>query len=253
VIAIAATAAGTARVALAVGFGVALRRAGARVAVIETDLEHGALATVVGLDAVPSLSRVLAGELPLTDALVDGPQDVRIAAGARGGSNRLGTGAQRTLLAQIDALGDRYDAIVLSPAADRSAGTIFAVGAAHAAVVIVTPEQAAGGETLETLRLLSSRVDDALGVVVHGAPDAARARADYAALVGRVRFGALARLAYLGWIPCDPEATAYWDPASPAGRAVAALVDPWRLAPPARPHGGLQFFFEPLLAAREAA
>jgi hypothetical protein len=120
-------------------------------------------------------------------------------------------------------------------------------------VVVVAPERAAGGRTLETLRLLSSRVDDALGVVVHGASDAESARADYVALVGRARFGALARLAYLGWIPTGPEATACWDPAAPAGRAVAALVGPWRQAPPARPHGGLQFFFEPLLAAREAA
>jgi hypothetical protein len=34
---------------------------------------------------------------------------------------------------------------------------------------------------------------------------------------------------------------------------MAELVDPWRLAPLARVHGGMQFFFEPLLAAREAA
>jgi flagellar biosynthesis protein FlhG len=238
---------------MAVGFGVALSRAGLRVAVIETDLEHGCMATTAGLRAAPSLSDVLAGRITLVEAIVDGPEDIGLVAGARGGTNHLDAYTQHHLLEQIEAVEDRFDVFLIVPAADLSTGTLFVVGAAHTTAVILPPDRVADAATLKMLGRLSSRADEALGVVLHGAADADRARADFAALVSATRFGAQACLTYLGWVPIDRDATACWTPAGPAGRRVAELVDPWRLAPPAKVHGGLQFFFEPLLAAREAA
>ena len=250
VIALASTAAGPEQARLGIAFGVALRRRGARVAVLETDLEHGRLAQLVGLRGVPTSADVLAGRCPLADAVAPGPEGVDVLGGSRGGSNRLGAAAQRRLLEQVDALAGRYDLLVLVPAADRSVGTRFVIGAAHATAVIVPADRPAHEGTLATLRSFSSSADDPLGIVMHGTADAASGQSAYAALVRSTRFGALARLAYVGWLPADGHAD--------LGRRaeegpVTALVERWGFAPPARPRGGLQFCFEPLLAAQEAA
>jgi MinD-like ATPase involved in chromosome partitioning or flagellar assembly len=254
VIAVASAGQGTRQRVMALGIGAAIRRAGKRVAVIETDLEQGCLAAVAGLRAGPCLADVLADRLTLAEAVVDGPDGIGLVAGAQGGSNQLGPFAQRGLLEQIDRLGHRFDVFVIVPAADLSTGTLFVVGAAHATAVILQPGGVADPATLKTLGVLARRVDQALGVVVHGAADAASAGAEFTALLRATTAGPPARLAYLGWVPAGPEATvAAWTPFGPASRALAELVAPWCSAPPARPRGGLQFFFEPLLAAGEAA
>jgi len=206
VLAVAGGKGGTGKTNLAVNLAVAAAEGGRRVLLIDGD---AALANAdVLLDVAPRhhLGDVLAGTLPIEDALIESRYGVTLLPGASGelAVERLGDEARLALLGALEGLGDAYDVVVIDTASGVSPNALFFAGAAQQIALVTTPEPTALIDAYAGLKALVKRhrVEQAQLIVNQAAGGAIAVEVhERLAHLARRFLGVEVRLA--GWLPFD--------------------------------------------------
>jgi len=262
VIAVASGKGGVGKTNVVANLALVLARAGQRVCVLDADLGLGNVNVLLGLSPRASLLHVLRGEQRLADVMVDGPAGVRVIPAASGHEEltALSAGERLRLLDEVDALGPSLDVLLVDTAAGVSANVLYFTAAAAEVLIVVTAEPTALTDAYALIKVLAQRHGRReFLVAVNMAPGAADAAAAFQRLARLAERFLQVRLEYQGWIPWDdavPRAVrrrqpvVEMAPGTPASTALGRLAHRLLARPPARPSGGVQFFFQQLLEGR---
>ncbi|OPX18779.1 MAG: hypothetical protein BZ151_12775, partial [Desulfobacca sp. 4484_104] len=106
------------------------------------DLGLANLDVLLGFAPQYNLSHVLSGEKSLVDIVIDGPRGIKVIPASSGIQEvtRLDAREQRILLDQMEAFDGQFDYLFIDTAAGISEMVTSFLVAAHASVVVVTPE-----------------------------------------------------------------------------------------------------------------
>jgi flagellar biosynthesis protein FlhG len=127
---------------LALNLAIALGDYGQRVVLIDADLGLANLDLLCGIAPSCDLGDVLSGQRPLSDAIVTGPNDIRIVAGAHGMrtlAEAFGDGPAR-LANELSALEADADFLLIDAGSGLGAGIGTLAAAAEQVVIVTTPE-----------------------------------------------------------------------------------------------------------------
>ena len=188
--------------------GIALRRRGRRVMVMDGDLGLANLDVLLGVRATQTLEHVLTGRCELNDILVTTPSDLCLVPGASGNSHlaQLSPREHAGLVQAFSEVIEPMDVLLIDTAAGLGDSVVTFSEAAQHVIVVVCDEPAALTDAyglIKTLCLRGRRTH--FQVVANMVNDAA---------AGRMLFDKLARVAhrfledatldYLGHLPLDP-------------------------------------------------
>src|SRR6185503_13798982 len=145
VIAVASGKGGVGKTNVTANLAVALAREGARVCVLDADLGLANIDVLFGLTPKLSLRDVLRGERRLAEVIVEGPGGVRIIPAASGAAEltALAPSERLRLLAEVDALDEAIDVLLVDAAAGISANVLHFTSAAADTLLVITPEPTA--------------------------------------------------------------------------------------------------------------
>jgi flagellar biosynthesis protein FlhG len=127
---------------LALNLAIALGDYGRRVVLIDADLGLANLDLLCGISPECDLGDVLADDRPLADAIVTGPNDVRIVAGAHGMrtlAESFGGGAGR-IASELNALESETDYLLIDAGSGLGPSIATFAAASEQLVVVTTPE-----------------------------------------------------------------------------------------------------------------
>ena len=243
---------------------VALARRGQRVIVLDADLGLANLDTMLGLHPRRTLRHVLRGECTIQDVLLSGPAGIRIVPAASGYEDmtRLTHEERLLLLEQVDSLDGAFDVLLIDTGTGISANVLFFATAAQETMVVVTPEPTALTDAYALVKVLATRyAEQTFTVLVNMARSEWEAKKAYTHLTRVAERFLHVSLGYGGSVPWDGEvgeavrrqsAVLEFAPSTPATRAFEALAERLLDTPlSGLPKGGLQFFFQRLLAGGE--
>ena len=254
---------GVGKTNVAANLAVALGRRGRRVCLLDADVSLANVDVLLGLSPRFNLSHVVSGETDLASTVVDGPHGIRIVPAASGNfcMTRLPDAAQGAIVQAFSSLEPQPDTLLVDTAAGISPTVARFVQAAQHAIVVVCDEPASLTDAYALIKVFSQNYGISHFQVLTNQSTTLSG--------GRLLFDKLARvtdayldvvLRHIGDVPRDDylvkavqEQRAVVDayPKSSAARAfdaIAASID--GLAGRSRPGGGIEFFFERLLAAR---
>ncbi|OLZ39958.1 septum site-determining protein MinD [Natrinema saccharevitans] len=198
VYAIASGKGGVGKTTTTVNLGTALADAGARVAIVDTDLGMANLAGFVSLSPdSTTLHDVLAGDASIEDATYRLADNI-VAVPSGTTLDEYAETSPEGLREAVDDLRSRFDYVLLDVGAGISHETVLPLGLADAVVLVSTPEPAAVHDTKKTVELTDRSGGEVAGLVL------TRTRPD-----GDVSHEELAdrlEVSLLGTIPEDPSA-----------------------------------------------
>ena len=259
VIAFAAGSAGVGKSTLVANLAVCLAQQGRNVLVFDEGTKGG-VAACFGAEVRHDLLQVVEGRVPLSEALVQVFQGVRVVP-VSGAVKRLGKldSAQRSTLVQsFLALDDPADVILVDASLEHPLGFSPFGLAAHQTVIVMSPTPASITEAYALIKKASlgyARRD--YRILVNGARNAVEARAVFSNIARVTHSRRFARLEYAGGVPlderlhraaalCQPVASLYPEAAAAkACRTLAGELLGWQL--PEQHAVGLEQFFEQLL------
>jgi flagellar biosynthesis protein FlhG len=259
VVAVASGKGGVGKTNLTANLAVALGREGKRVCLLDADLGLANVDVLFGLSPRLSLLDVLRGDRTLADVVVEGPAGVRIVPAATGAEEltTLGPDERVRLLAEVDALADGLDVLLIDTAAGISANVLYFTAAAADALIVITPEPTALTDAYALMKVLSARHGRTeFLVLVNMAAGAADAEAAFGRLARVAERFLRVRVEYQGHVPWDdavPRAIRAQQPVvlraprTPASLAITHLARRLVTRPATAPTGGAQFFFRHLL------
>ncbi len=221
---------------LALNLAIALGERGGRVVLVDADLGLANIDLLCGLAPSGDLGDVLAGGLPLAEAVMTGPADIRIVPGAHGSRTlveALGDAPAR-LLDELAGLEAGADYLIVDAGSGLGPAIASLAGAADEVVVVTTPEPTSVADAhaaIHRLRRLPS--PPTLRAVVNQAASAREGAEVLGRLAASSRqfFGAV--VDGLGTVRADPHvplAVRSRRPFSLAYPAAAASRDVRRLA-----------------------
>jgi flagellar biosynthesis protein FlhG len=197
---------GVGKTSVAVNLALLLARAGSRTCLLDGDLGLANVDVLLNLHPRSSLREVLTGTASLEQVLMEGPGGLRILPAASGieALADLSPEAQRGLVAQLPALGDLAEVLVLDTAAGLSPTVLALVQASDDVIVVTTPEPTALTDAYAMVKVLSRR-QPALPVslLVNEVAHAAEGREVHQHLNRIVRRFLGRELPLAGWIPRD--------------------------------------------------
>jgi flagellar biosynthesis protein FlhG len=221
---------------LALNLAIALGEYGQRVALVDADLGLANIDLLCGLSPGRDLGDVLAGELPLAEATVPGPGEIRVVPGAHGTRTlpECLADAPARLVAELAELEAGVDFLLVDAGSGLNPSIATVAAAADQVVVVTTPEPTSVADAHAALRRLNRPSGPpALRAVVNQAASSAEAADCLSRLTasGRQFLGLV--VTPLGSVRADPHVpmavrarrpfvTAY--PNCPAARGVRRLA-----------------------------
>jgi flagellar biosynthesis protein FlhG len=252
------------KTSVSVNVALCLARAGRSTLLVDADFGLANVDVLLGLTPAVNVAQVLAGEIELGDAVVEGPSGLRILPGASGIAElaSLSAPAQHGFINAFSMLPFELDVMVIDTAPGIDQNVAVFCQAAHEVIVVVCDEPASIADAFALIKVLShARRITRFHVLGNRVVDDAHGRTLFRALLGRCDRAALdISLLHLGSIPEDAcvalaarqqRAVTEAYPSSPAGLAfeeVAARADSWSMPP--HVHGRPAFFLERALAAQ---
>lgn len=130
---------------VAANLAVYASKQGLRTLIIDADLGLGSADILLGIHAKHHLGHVLEGALTIDGAVAKGPEEVRLLAASTGHQEltHLDDAQKLRLVAAVDQIESTYDVVIVDAGAGIGANVLFFVGAAHEALLVVSPEPTA--------------------------------------------------------------------------------------------------------------
>ena len=253
---------GVGKTNVAANLAVALGQRGDQVMLLDADLSLANVDVLLGLQPRFNISHVLAGEVDLESAVLEGPAGVRIVPASSGSFDMtaLSDAEQAAIIRSFASLGAEPDVLLVDTAAGISPGVARFVAAAQHALVVVCDEPASITDAYALIKVFSQNYGIHKFNIITNQSRGRRS--------GQRLFDKLARVTdsyldvvmrHLGDIPDDrylvkavQEQRAVVDayPSSPASQGLRAVADAiQRLPRPDGASGGIEFFLERLVAA----
>lgn len=157
VIAVTSGKGGVGKSSLVLNLGIALRRMGKQVLVMDGDLSLGNLDILMGLAPRFNLSHVLRNEIAMAEIVVDGPEGLRLLPTASGVHElaNLSPEAHRRIVSELDALLDDVEFLLIDTGPGLSPSVIHFNVAAREVLVVTTPEPAAITDAYALIKTLT--------------------------------------------------------------------------------------------------
>ena len=233
---------------VAVNLALELAARGRRVTLLDADLALANADVLLGLNPQYHLGHVLAGQQSLDEVIVDAGRGVRLIPGGSGVEElaNLSREDHSRLVAELRAMEDASDYMVVDTAAGIAGNVTGVLRAAAEAVIITTPDPTAVVDAYAMIKVLHQHSPSKpVRVIVNNVIGIGEAEQIFAQLrSAAVRF-LQHEIEYLGTIPHDPELVdavreqvpvveyAPETAASRAFRLIAKHLDQQRPAPPA--------------------
>ena len=257
---------GVGKTNVAVNLAVALGGRQRNTCLLDADVSLANVDVLLGLQPRYNLSHVVSGEADLDSTMIRGPQGVRIVPASSGNFEMtdLPAASQAGIIQAFSEVADQPDMMVVDTAAGISSSVAGFVQAAQHPLVVVCDEPASLTDAYALIKVFSQNYGTRRFNIVTNRSRTARSGRELFRKLTRVTDNFLdVVLKHIGDIPQDEylvravrEQRAVVDayPKSPAGLAFSQLAASVDALPHARePKGGIEFFFERLLAAAHEA
>lgn len=196
---------GVGKSSLAVNLGITLARLGRRVCIFDADTGLANVNILLGLRPERGLDRVLSGECPIEEVLLDGPHGLRVVPGASGISDcvELDPGRQRRLVSELARIEQDFDYLLLDTAAGVGETTLDFVSAGHRILLVITPEPTSLTDAFSLLKLSLRRQAVTCDVVVNMVRDSQEAKQIFQRFDSAARRYLNAEVRMLGFVQRD--------------------------------------------------
>lgn len=264
-VAIASGKGGVGKTQLALNVSAALAALHRRVLLFDADLALGSAASAAGLQAGHSMVDVLAGRIGLREAILRGPQGIRLApARPDGAVVNLNTHQQAGLIHSVSELADDLDSMLVDlPSGINDIAVNFAC-ASQEVIIVLCDEPASIAAAFATIKAVNRRSGKfRFPIVCNMVRNVGEGKALFAKLLSACDDELEVALHYLGHIPYDENVRLASQsqqllldmaPQCRAARAIRTLAEKVaQLPPPAAPSGNLEFFVENLVQVGSAS
>lgn len=268
VIAVTSGKGGVGKSTISVNLAVLAARKGSRVLLIDADLGLANAEILLGVQPRHHLGDLLRKDLGIREVLGEGPHGIAILSAGSGVQEltHLREIEKVRLLGAVDELENDFDLVVIDSPAGIGDNVLFFVGAAHEALLVISPEPTSLADAYGTVKALTQQAGVRhFDVLVNPAVNAEQGREIFGTLDSLTRRFLQAELRYLGHLPRDqnvhraimaqrPIVDAF--PLSPMSRSLQHVADALLGKPPeARLAGGLKFLWQRLMleSARRGA
>ena len=252
---------GVGKTNIVTNLGFALSKAGKKVLVLDADLNLANVDILLGLTPRYNLHHVFMGEKSLQEVLVQGPAGLLILPASSGIMELAELTEHQRLyfLAEMDALAQEVDIMLIDTAAGINNNVIYFNLAAQERIIILTPEPTSLTDAYALIKVLSGRHDvKRFRILVNLARSEKEALAVFRKLsIVADRFLGSLSLDYLGHIPYDsklPQAVREQRlvsdlfPDSPASRMFGRLArEISQEEPEVKADGNIKFFWQGLI------
>jgi flagellar biosynthesis protein FlhG len=198
---------GVGKTNIVTNLGHALAKAGKKVLILDADLNLANVDILLGLTPRYNLHHVFMGEKTLAEVLVQGPEGLLILPASSGIMELADLTEQQRLyfLAEMSALAQKIDIMLIDTAAGINNNVIYFNLAARERIIILTPEPTSLTDAYALVKVLSSRHDvKRFRILVNLARSEKEALAVFRKLsIVADRFLDSLSLDYLGYIPYD--------------------------------------------------
>ncbi len=170
---------GVGKTTIAVNLAVKLSQMGRRIVLIDVDLGTANADVLCNVAPTDTLAHVVAGRLPLREALVDAPGGFRMVVGASGLAQMaaLNELERQRLLEQIGGLRSEADLILVDTGAGVGPNVLHFAAAADQVLVIATPEPTSITDAYAVIKTIVRRRESAdIALLINMAKDSAEAR-----------------------------------------------------------------------------
>lgn len=227
---------GVGKTTLSTNLGIALRQMGQRVVLFDADLGLANLDVMMGVRARYTLENVLAGEVPLAEAVSEGPGGVRFIAGGSGVEAlvNLDTRHLHLFLSELMNLESSTDWLIFDTGAGIDRNVMAFLQASDQVLLVVTPDPSSMLDAYATAKVLWSHSTSAkVKIIPNSVRDEAEGKAIYAKLFSICKQFLNQGPDYGGFVRYDPKAAAcvrkrvpfvLEDTELPASRDVAAIA-----------------------------
>ncbi len=198
---------GVGKTNIVTNLGYALAKAGKKVLILDADLNLANVDILLGLTPRYNLHHVFMGEKTLAEVLVQGPEGLLILPASSGIMELADLTEQQRLyfLAEMSALAQKIDIMLIDTAAGINNNVIYFNLAARERIIILTPEPTSLTDAYALVKVLSSRHDvKKFRILVNLARSEKEALSVFRKLsIVADRFLDSLSLDYLGYIPYD--------------------------------------------------
>jgi flagellar biosynthesis protein FlhG len=141
---------------LAVNVSLELAAAGWRVSLLDADLALANADVLLGLNPKYHLGHVLTGQRSLAEVIVETMEGLRLIPGGSGieGLANLSESQQRRFIAELTAMEDESDFLIIDTAAGIAHNVTSVLHAASAVIIVTTPDPTAVVDAYATLKVL---------------------------------------------------------------------------------------------------
>ena len=243
---------------IVVNLGLALARQGLKVLLIDADLGLANLDILLGLTARYTIYEVLSHQKSLAEAVLAGPEGVKILSASSGISDlaELDEFQKIFLLNELDNYAENLDVVLIDTGAGISRNVLFFNLASLERIVVANNQPTSITDAYAMIKVLATRHGERhFNLLVNGLTRTREAESVYRTLLTVVeRFlGSEIQLGYLGCIPYDeaipravmrqqPVLTLY--PHSPASQSFTRLAQRlWETPPRGEMAGNIKFFW----------
>ena len=260
VIAITSGKGGVGKTNLSVNIGIALAKAGRRVALLDADMGLANVDILLGIYPEFNLSHVLSGDKTLADIMLDGPSGLKVIPGASGiqKMSELSTVEQAAVIRAFSDIDQDLDVLIVDTAAGISAGVVNFARACQEIIVVVCDEPTSITDAYAFIKLLHRDYNlSNFHVITNMVQTAQQGRALFEKLTKVSEHYLDVNLRFVGAVPYDeclrksvqkqtPVVTAFpGSKASIAIKEIAGKIDRWPLQ--AQTGNYIEFFIERMI------
>lgn len=153
---------GVGKTNVVVNLGMALRKLGKRVLILDADLGLGNLDVLLGLAPKFNLSHVLRGEKSIRDVMIRGPENLMVIPASSGIEEMAQLSAEQRfrMITELDGILDGVDVLLVDTAAGISSNVIYFNLTAQEILVVVTPEPTAITDAYALIKVMSLKYSE---------------------------------------------------------------------------------------------
>jgi len=197
---------GVGKTNVVLNLAIALADMGRRVMIVDADLGLGNLDVLLGISPTFSLADVLLKRCGLEEALVEGPQGIKIVPADSGTEafTRLNTGDMIYTFSLFQQLKEEADTILIDTASGISSNVQFFSSFAHQVILIVTPEPTSITDAYATIKVLNRKNGEKdFGLMINMVDSEQQGLEVYETLCNAAEHFLKIRPAYMGFIYKD--------------------------------------------------